>query len=540
MFARIGLDLRRAAAFTARLTQHVLVPLLLAVLRRRRGPVFAVALRRFLESMGSTYLKLGQYLALRYDLVPADVARELADLFERVRPVPFDAIEAHLARELGAPLDALFAEFSPQPIAAASIAQVHRATTRDGRVVAVKVQRPGVDRIIAADLRNLRRLAVIGDAMGLTRAIRLTGAVDEFAEYTLREVDFLLEGETAERIRGTVHDVVTPEVVWQLSTRRVLTMTFIEGISLARLHELMVNAPEAVDTILPGFDLPDAIRRLGYATLSQLFVTGFFHADPHPGNILVGANGLTALVDFGIFGRLGPDQRESLSVYVEQLAVGSLEVAYRHYENLVHFSPLSDRRAFKRAVLQEMTAWRRAVTDPSAPVWQRHVGYLADQKAQLLYQHHVTLDLDTLLFWRTIIVLDATVLQLMPHFDLAQLLGEFFTSIRPTLEERIIDAGFDRRRVEAAQGLFIRGPRQIAEVHQRIRDGRRVVRVRRRRARADLTTRNDRARLLAISLLGAAAWRLAPDTGHGLVAATALGVMTFYSLIRWRSGGNAD
>ena len=530
--------MRRAVAFTVRLAQHVLVPLMLSAVLRRRESVIAVALRRFLESMGSTYLKLGQYLALRYDLVPAEICRELADLFERVPPVAFDAIQAHLERELGAPLDTLFPEFDRQPIAAASIAQVHRATTRDGRVVAVKVQRPGVDLIIAADLRNLRRLAAIGDAVRLTRAISLAAAVDEFAEYTLREVDFLLEGQTAERIHGTVHDVVTPDVVWELSTRRVLTMTFIEGISLARLHELMVKTPDAVDTVLPGFDLPDAIKRLGYATLSQLFVTGFFHADPHPGNILVGPNGLTALVDFGIFGRLGPDQRESLSMYVEQLAVGSLEIAYRNYENLVHFSPLSDRRAFKRAVLKEMTAWRRAVTDPSAPLRVRHVGYLADQKAQLLYKHHVTLDLDTLLFWRTIIVLDATVLQLMPRFDLAQLLGEFFTSVRPTLEERVIEAGSDRRRIEAVQGLFIRGPREIADVHRRIQDRRRFVRVRRGRGRADLMARNDRYRLLAIGLVAVAAWRLIPPgTLHELVPAIVIGVMVIYRLMRRRAAG---
>jgi ubiquinone biosynthesis protein len=505
------LSAKRALEFSAVLVRTVVAPLLKARVTGQPVARWPVLLRTFLEAMGSTYLKLGQYLALRIDLLPAEAARELAGLFDQVPPVDFARVKTFVERELGQPFDALFASFDPEPIAAASIAQVHSAIAHDGRRLAVKVQRPGVDRIVAADLRNLQWLARAGDALHLAGAISLGAAVQEFAEYTLREVDFSIEAATADRLHNTVRDVETPEILHALSSPRVMTMSFIDGISLARLRALMDTEPETAARLLEEIDLPDAFRRLGNATLRQLFVTGFFHADPHPGNVLVGPNGLVALVDFGIFGYLDPNQREWLSTYVEQLVVGSLETAYRNYEKLLRFGPSTDRAAFKRRVIAVMREWREAVRDPYAPASERHVGRIADRKAQLLFEFNVQLDINTLLFWRTLITLDGTLLSLAPTFDLAQLLGEFFAAIRPNLEERIVAVGSDPLRIASAGQLLMRGPGETQELTSRAARGHLLLRVQRRRPTQKGVVRQRGTRVLAIAIVTTATLVVAPS-----------------------------
>jgi ubiquinone biosynthesis protein len=430
------LDVQRSLRFTSRAIIRGTWPLL-RYLAGRRDNRWGVSLRQMLEDMGSTYLKLGQYLAIRFDLLPAEVCRELEKLFERVPPVPFDLIRPHVEAELGGKLEDLFATFNPECLAAASIAQVHRATAKDGRLLAVKVQRPGIDRIIAADLRNLRRMAWVADFARLLRSISLVDAVTEFMEYTLREIDFVVEGTTADALHATMSDVVTPEIVWPLSSSRILTMGFIEGISLARVIGIVREDPVEGARLLKELDLREAVRILAVATLRQLFVNGFFHADPHPGNILLGPNHLVALVDFGIFGRLDADQRKALKGYVENLLVGNVDQSYREYEKLITFSLLSDRAAFRVEVKDTMRKWLAQVLDPNADPHDRHVGTIADRKASLLYKYHVKLDVNTLLFWRTLIVLDGTALRLFPDFDLAGTLGEFFKSLQPSTGDRI-------------------------------------------------------------------------------------------------------
>ena len=166
----------------------------------QRGPSYAVRIRLAMEELGMTYLKLGQFLAMRFDLLPIEVCRELNRLFEDVPPMAFEEVRSVVESELQGPLESFFPVFNRESIAAASVAQVHEAQTRTNERVAVKIQRPGIERIFAADMRNLRRIAVLADALNLLGTLSMTEGVDEFANYTRREMDFITEGKTADRL----------------------------------------------------------------------------------------------------------------------------------------------------------------------------------------------------------------------------------------------------------------------------------------------------------------------------------------------------
>src|SRR5688572_2727699 len=183
---------------------RVLVPSLLLYLRGVRQPAaeIGIRVRRAFERLGVTYVKLGQFLAMRFDILPEDVCRELAKLFDAVPPMKAALVLRAIEEEFGEPADTLFAEFREEPLAAASIAQVHRAVLQSGEVVAVKVQRPRIREIFAADIRNLRRLAYAGDVLRILGPQSMVEAVEEFQRFTSREMDFLTEANTAQKLRA--------------------------------------------------------------------------------------------------------------------------------------------------------------------------------------------------------------------------------------------------------------------------------------------------------------------------------------------------
>jgi len=433
-------DLRRGVLFVIAAVRHGTPVLIRWATRRPQDPAAAGAsLRTFVESLGVTYIKLGQFLASRFDLVPMEVCRELSRLFEAVPPMPFRDVQAQIERELGGPLHRFFRVVDETCLGSASVAQVHRAETTDGDIVAVKVQRPGVGDALEADLRNMRRLAWLADRLGLGRSLSLTQFTDEFAAYTRREIDQTLEGRTAERLRrSNVPGIYVPRIRHDLTTVRLLTMEYIDGVSCSQINELLEqDRPDLVAELLPGVDLDVAIRNLAQATLHQLFVVGFFHADPHPGNILIRRDGVVCLVDFGIFGWLDADRRELLSRYLENITVGNVDQGYRDYAQLLTFSPHTDIAAFKREAKAVLRGFHAAANAPATvSLRDRHLGKFSDAILGLLYAHRVSLDVNTLLYWRTLMVLDATTLRLRT-VDLQDVTREFFRAVRPGAVERV-------------------------------------------------------------------------------------------------------
>lgn len=266
----------------------------------------AVRLRMALEELGPTFIKLGQILSTRADLLPADIVSELAELQDSVRPASFDQIVGVIESQLGAPLDELFQEVDPTPLGSASIGQVHAATLLDGTPVVVKVQRPGIDRIIDTDIAILSDIAARADRyIGAARPLNLPELVSEFG-WTLRaELDFVAEAHNVNTIAHIFEhnpEVRIPAVHWPLSRQRVLTLERLTGTQIDELATLDAC----------GFDRTAIAAQIVSAWFHMILDAGYYHADPHPGNIIVINADTIGLLDFGMVGVLDNRLRQRI------------------------------------------------------------------------------------------------------------------------------------------------------------------------------------------------------------------------------------
>jgi ubiquinone biosynthesis protein len=274
-------------------------------LRRRRGTGPA-RVRRMLESLGPTFMKLGQVLSTRPDLVAPEYEAELARLQDAAPPVPWPAVRAALTRALGAPPAARFAELGPVPLASASIGQVHAARLADGTAVVVKVRRPDVVEQVEIDLRLLRAVARVVARLRVGRRFDPVGLAEGFSRTLRAELDYRQEGANAERIGRELAGSPTvriPTIVWDHSTEDVLTETRIEGTKIDDVAGLDAA----------GVDRPAVARAFARAYLDMVFVHRFYHADPHPGNVFVGGDGTIGFVDFGMVGTVDDDTGHGLA-----------------------------------------------------------------------------------------------------------------------------------------------------------------------------------------------------------------------------------
>jgi predicted unusual protein kinase regulating ubiquinone biosynthesis (AarF/ABC1/UbiB family) len=245
-------------------------------------------------------IKTGQFLSSRPDIVPDEYLDVLARLQDEVPPEPFPVIRGVIERELGRPLASVYRDFDETPIASASLAQVHRAVLHDGRVVAVKVQYPGIEKLVAVDLRNIETLTSILHRLDHTLDFRFVA--EEMANMIPRELDFITEGRSAEAIAANfagVDDIVVPAIYWEYTARRVLTMQFVEGVKIT----------DAKGMRALGIDPSDVAKILVVAFSEMLLKHGIFHADPHPGNLFVAPGPKLVLVDFGQVKEIGPQFR---------------------------------------------------------------------------------------------------------------------------------------------------------------------------------------------------------------------------------------
>lgn len=276
----------------------------------------AERLRLVLEELGPTFVKLGQVLSTRPDIMPQSFINELEKLQNQVAPVPFDAVEQIIESELGRPANQIFRSFENDPVAAASLSQVHRAVLDSGKEVAVKVQRPNITGVIETDLEILHYLARIAEhylkGMGIMDP---EGLVQEFASDIRKELDFRHE---ANNMLYFAHNfskedcVYVPRVYMEMSTRRVLTMEYIKGISVAETNRLVEE----------GYSLSLIAQRGADLMLKSGLEYGFFHADPHPGNVYILLGNVVCLLDYGMMGILSSHQREQLAMMLSDVARG--------------------------------------------------------------------------------------------------------------------------------------------------------------------------------------------------------------------------
>ncbi len=280
------------------------------LLRQKQAPpapkTRAERIRLALESLGPTFIKFGQVASTRPDLLPPDVIAELERLQENVPPFPSEQAVAVVEKELGAPIEKLFAEFHPEPIAAASLAQVHEARHRNGQRLAVKIRRPGVVREVERDIALMRELAILAERhIPEAAVLDPVGLVDQFARTIRREMDFLREARTLEefqRLFRRDESLYVPTVDWELTSESILTMEFVDGLRADDPEELRAHGISPRQVAVNGSRI----------YMRMAFEFGIFHGDPHPGNIRILRDGVICLLDYGMIGMLDEEKREGL------------------------------------------------------------------------------------------------------------------------------------------------------------------------------------------------------------------------------------
>jgi ubiquinone biosynthesis protein len=416
-------------------------------------------LRLALEELGTTFIKLGQILSTRADLLPPEYLAELTKLQDSAPPVPFEAIRETLVAELGQPIENVFAEFDSQPLAAASIGQAHAATLPDGTEVVVKIRRPGVVEAVNEDLDILKELAASASRhLEFADRYDLVGLVEEFSQTLRAELDYIREGHSAERFaENFVGDpgIHVPRVFWYATTSRVLTLERIRGIKINDLASLDKQGT--------------ARRRLAeYATnvvLKMVCEDGFFHADPHPGNFFVEQNGVIGLIDFGMVGIL--DER------IQDL-LADLLIAINHQDadRLVDvFLDLGvTRKRIDRALVRRDIE-RLLSTYWGLPLGELKVTALLNDAFSIMRQHQMHLPSNLALLLKTVIMIEGLGVNLDPDFQLTK-------SLTPYTERLVLRQyspfrwvrSFGRASLEFAK-LGVELPEQVRRIVGAAEDG---------------------------------------------------------------------
>ncbi|MHB1456032.1 MAG: ABC1 kinase family protein [Armatimonadota bacterium] len=362
------------------------------------------------EELGLTFLKFGQVLAMRRDLLPAAYIDELVLLHDQLPPMDIDDVRAAVEAQLGVPLTELFSSFNETPLAAATIAQVHEATMLDGRHVAVKVQRPGLEAMISKDIAALTYLVALGERLfPHLRAFDLPVLVHEFASSLRREIDFSREARSILLFRTALADVPDlwiPDVVQECSRRTVLTLEFSAG---ERVDAYASQHPEA---------MPHSINTLVRLMLQSIFEIGLFHADPHPGNVFVLPDGRLSLLDFGNTGELDESMRESLMLLLEAVVKGDPRAATEAYLEMAPGSEEVNRAALLidiKATLYEIN--RIDLAEVS-------IGNAFDSLLRAGSRNGVHNPTEFVLLSRAFVILESMIQQLAPDHNYMQSFSE--------------------------------------------------------------------------------------------------------------------
>ncbi|HTQ11231.1 MAG TPA: AarF/ABC1/UbiB kinase family protein [Fimbriimonadaceae bacterium] len=371
-------------------------------------------LRLALEELGPTFIKLGQMLSTRPDLLPPDYIVELSKLQDHAPTVPYDEIASIVRREFGEEPGAVFPSFEVQPRAAASIAQVHSAKLPDGAPVVVKVRRPHIEAQVEQDLTILGQVArFLAQNAEFGKRLDLESLADEFSTTLRNELDFTREGQNAERIAAQFTDdpsLLVPTIYWEYSTHCVLTMQEIQGIKIDDLEALSAA----------GIDRQELAKRCAHIALVQVLDHGFFHADPHPGNFFVQPDGVIGLLDYGMVGQLSDRLRASLLRFAMAISRHDSE---RLVDELLALgaAPVSlDRRRLKRDLENLLTRYdRRALGEISAAQVFRDVTTIAQN-------HGLKLPSDLILLARVVALDEGLGAKLDPDFKLIEFAQPYF------------------------------------------------------------------------------------------------------------------
>jgi ubiquinone biosynthesis protein len=417
-------------------------------------------LRELLDELGPTFVKFGQLLSTRPDIVPPDIIVELRGLQDDVRPFPFEQAERVIEEDLGNSIDRLFLDFEREPVAAASIGQVHRATLPNGKRVAVKVQRPGAPRQIEADLNLLYQAAkLVKERVHALDFIDARELVDEFARQIRQELDYRQEARNAQTFHhnfaGDPH-VHVPKVYWTYTRARVLTLEWLDGTQLADVDLLPLTVDER----------RDLAYRVTETWMAMIFRHGFFHGDPHPANILVLEEaGAIGLVDFGAVGKLTEDDLTKVTRLFIDAAQENVDALPKRLADLGVRYPREREEEFLAELREIYYRYYGASLSEIDPI------QVIREAFQLIYSMNLHLPSRFLLLDRSIATLGSVGVELYPDFNV-------FEVARPYARSLMLERFTPRRIAKRAQRdalryleIFAEAPLQWHDLMEELRDG---------------------------------------------------------------------
>ncbi|MBD2276760.1 ABC1 kinase family protein [Aphanizomenon flos-aquae] len=397
----------------------------------------AVQLRELLTKLGPAYIKIGQALSTRPDLVPPIYLEELTRLQDQLPAFPNEIAYQFIQEELGATPSEIYAEFSSQPIAAASLGQVYKGRLKTGEEVAIKVQRPDLRERITIDLYILRKLAAWVQRNLKRVRSDLVGILDELGDRIFEEMDYIHEGENAERffeLYGHMKDIYVPKIYWEYTNRRVLTMEWINGIKLTQ--------PEKIAAL--GINARYLIEVGVQCSLRQLLEHGFFHADPHPGNLLATMDGKLAYLDFGMMSEVKPAQRYGLIEAIVHVVNREFDSLAKDYVKLEFLTPETD-------LTPIIPAFAKVFANAQgASVADLNIKSITDDLSALMYEYPFRVPPYYALIIRSLVTLEGIAIYIDPNFKVLseaypyvakRLLTDPANELRTSLQELLFKDG---------------------------------------------------------------------------------------------------
>jgi ubiquinone biosynthesis protein len=416
--------------------------------------------RMTLEELGPTFVKLGQILSTRPDLIPLAYVQELSKLQDNVPPFPYDDVRAAVKAETGKFPEEIFRSFDQAPIAAASVGQVHKAILRDTEEdVAVKVQRPNIQQTIEVDLEIMLHLAYLMERhVTEMEVLHPTKVVNEFARSMEDELDYTVEASHIEHFARQFLDdetVYVPKVYRDLSTQRMLVMEFIDGTKASDFDHLKQQ----------GYDLKEVASRGADSILKQICFYGFYHADPHPGNIFILPNNVVCFIDFGMMGHISQQQREDFTDFVELLINKDENKIVDALLKLTNFTEDPNRSELQRDLMEFIDRYAYL------PLKKLEIAKMLQSVLEILTKQGMSLKPDLYLMVKALSIAEGLGRSLDPEFEIAANAEPFFRNIKASrytpkrIAGDLVDSGKELLR------LFREIPGELREVLKNVRDG---------------------------------------------------------------------
>lgn len=427
--------------------------------KERNEKTIGERIRLVLEELGPTFVKLGQLASTRPDLIPEQIIRELEKLQDQVPPFSFTDVRRIIEEELGEELDHIFHSFEEVPLAAASIGQVHRAVLHSGEKVAVKIQRPHIASIMETDLEILQDLNVLAERrLAWAAQYQMRDILDELSKSLRLELDYTVEARNAEKFSKQFQSdptIYVPKVFWDYSTKKVLTMEYVEGVKLGELERLKQR----------GYNLKILAERLAKGMFQQIFMKGFFHGDPHPGNVLALPGNVIAFIDFGMVGRITSEMKYHLSSFMIALMRQSTDGIMKTIGDMGLVPDGVDVSQLREDIEKLREKYYHI------PLSQVSLGEAVQDLLHVAFRHSIRIPSDLTLLGKALLTMEGVVEKLDPDFSITDIAEPFG---RQLLKERLRPknvAEMAWKRLSDYGELFVDLPKNVKELTRLMKQG---------------------------------------------------------------------